>query len=380
MTTPQLRAEGHLFPQLGLATTAVLFHDLPSAPAPPTDPATWKRDLPEVVSHRLSGLALDCLRTHGLQMPTEIVEPLKNAVIRESIVTMTMEGLAAQTAQVFQSHGIPFVITKGPGIAAAYRDPSFRPFVDVDVLVTPDRFEDSLHALNTLGLRRSPLADPRPYFANLCREAVSVEDQIARSVDVHHHIPPWIWGSRLRLRELLASARHLAIANTDIPVPSEPHNLLIAALHVISDKNRPGQSLMVWRDVLELSRRCDESAVAMAATSARIDWLFRFILSQVPATWRPWHLVDALTESRPPLLDRMRLRFALPPGAGSWMLAPIFRLPIKNAAAYLAGYVFPTAAYLRKQQGSASYLRWWRAALKEASLRSEVASTTARRP
>src|SRR5919106_3961619 len=63
-----------LFPSLGPATSAALFHGLEGAPAPPTDPAIWARESPVIMAVRLSGLALATLDTAGVR-----VDPLTRA-------------------------------------------------------------------------------------------------------------------------------------------------------------------------------------------------------------------------------------------------------------------------------------------------------------
>ena len=60
-------------------------------------------------------------------------------------------------------------------------------------------------------------------------------------------------------------------------------------------------------------------------------------------------------------VDRLRLRGLLPPGIGSrHQVGLVFRLPIPNSVAFLAGYLGPSRSFLRERYGAPwAYGRWW---------------------
>jgi hypothetical protein len=58
----------------------------------------------------------------------------------------------ARTLEALRASGIPALALKGIVMAyTAYPDPSLRPMCDLDLLVPPDKREDALHVLRTLG-------------------------------------------------------------------------------------------------------------------------------------------------------------------------------------------------------------------------------------
>ncbi len=65
-------------------------------------------------------------------------------------------------------------------------------------------------------------------------------------------------------------------------VVSEIANFLLAALHVVSDHNSLGRTLMAWRDVVVLSERCDGQAVVEGAARVKVAGWFYWILSSRP--------------------------------------------------------------------------------------------------
>lgn len=362
---PGARARS-LFPKVGPVTAASLFHGIDGAPVAPGDPRAWDDELEVLLRHRLSGLALAHAERHGVRLSPDTRSSLHEAHLRNVARALTVESTAVKVLDVLEPRSIPYVVTKGPGVALTYPEPSLRPYGDIDVLVPPDRFQDAMRALASIGFEEYfGTGEPRAYFDGFCREGVNLIRPDGGSIDLHHRIPPWVWGERLAFPRLFARSRRIDVAGGRIRTLDPTHNVLVAALHVISDRrDQPGSKLITWRDVVSLARACDPERVVAEARRVELDWYLAFILRQVPRSVRPEHLVDRLGRPHPSSGDAFRLRRLLPPALGSrHQIAQVFRLPAPNAMAFLGGYIVPSRDFLRKRYGrDGGYVRWWREA------------------
>ncbi len=162
-----------------------------------------------------------------------------------------------------------------------------------------------------------------------------------------------------------------------LPLLGPAYNLLITALHVISDHNRPGQTLMSWRDLVTLANVAEtETVIALAKEHHLVGWL-RWIIGELPDDVRPMELLDRLCQEPGHLSRRVRLRLLLPPAIGSrHMVGHAFRLPAPNAFLFLAGMSLPSRQFLKLHfpGQTARYIRWWQHSL--ANLKSSEAATS----
>jgi hypothetical protein len=180
----------------------------------------------------------------------------------------------------------------------------------------------------------------------------------------------------MRFESLLERSRVLPLGDGTVRIAHPLHNFLIACLHMISDKGRPGREPMIWRDVAVLGRACPPEEVTREARRVGIDWCARLILEELPPYARPAELLRHLGGARPGPLDAFRLRHLLPPSIGSkHQVAMVFRLPVLNGLAFMGGYLVPSPRFIRARYGRAlAYGSWWRDAfgrLKDASSSSE---------
>jgi glycosyltransferase involved in cell wall biosynthesis len=355
-----------LFPTIGPVTAGVLFHGIEGAPRLPHDAAAWDEELPLLLGHRLTGLASAAASSEGVLLPEDVRAQLHASHLRTTARALAVESTAIDVLRTLEGRRIPYVVTKGPGIARAYPDPALRPYGDLDVLVAPERFNDALDAIVRTGFTAYfEGGEPRSYFDRHCREGVNLIREDGGSIDLHHVIPPWVWGERLPFGRLLDRSNEIEIAGGKARVLAPEHNLLVACLHVVSDRGvRPGYKLMTWRDVVTLSEVCDPAVVVFEARRAHLDWYVSSILRELPPSVQPTSLLGKLGPGSPSRGDAFRLHRLLPPAVGSkHQIAQAFRLPLPNACAFLAGYAFPSRRFLRKRYvDGGGYVRWWREA------------------
>lgn len=353
-----------LLPPLGRATFRALFHGVEGGPEG-SEASEWARDAHEIVHHRLAGLALAAAQVDGVQLDPTTESHLQQQRDTDIVRSLAAEVAAPAAIQALRDAGIPSVITKGPGIARAYPLPSLRPFRDIDILVPSARFDAAKRVLRQLGFQGlAEREGPRSYFHLRCREAVNLFRQDGTAIDLHHHIPPWIWGRRLSFSPIHERSEELSLAGGTVPVARSVHNLIIASLHLISDGGRPGQTPLIWRDLVEMAAVCDPQEAERESRSVKLNWCLALVLRALPEFARPTQLLERLGDERPGAADAFRLRHLLPPAIGSrHLVGQAFCLPVPNAAAFMAGYLVPSRGFLRRRYGSPwAYGRWWREA------------------
>jgi hypothetical protein len=333
------------------------------APAVPREAEAWVQDVNAIAEHGLAPLALKAAAAAGVQLPESVEDRLQLRQRADTLVTLSVDAFGPGVVADLERAGMASVVTKGPGVAQAYPSRGDRSYVDLDVVVAPRDFVPALSLLRAAGFEQSVRMQARDYFDKHCFEAVNLVRPDGAAIDLHHHIAPWVWGRRLDFAELRRRSVRLSSRRSDVRLAHRTHNLLVCALHVVSDKKQPGQSLRVWRDVATLARQCDPGDVAAEAGRCRLDWWLGFILRELPPFARPTRLLDMLPGSQPTPLDRLRLRFLLPPALGArHHLGQAFRVPAPNAVAFLMGEVFPSRDSIHRKLGEGSgYRDWWRA-------------------
>jgi hypothetical protein len=360
---PRRRGPVHvpLLPPLGRATAQALFHGIDGAPSGAA-PGDWAQDLHVIVHHRLAGLALAAAAADGTKLDQRTEDLLTQARDTDIVRSMAAEVAAPAAIARLREAGVGPVVTKGPGIADTYPQPALRPFRDIDILVPHKGFLRARRALEGLGFHSLPDRErPRAYFDLRCREAVNLFREDGTSIDLHHHIPPWIWGRRLSFQDIRARAQPFHLPAGVVPVADRLHNLLIACLHLISDGGRPGQTLLIWRDMVSLAHATDPRSGAEEARRVGLDWCLAFLLRALPEFARPREVLWHLGGARPDRADAFRLHHLLPPAIGSrHVVGQAFRLPFPNAMSFLAGYLWPSRGFLQRRYGSPNaYRRWW---------------------
>jgi hypothetical protein len=358
-TLPTLR-----LPAMGPLTRATLFHDFsPVEPAP--QGIDWSLEIPVIISHRLASVAQRMIGDLGLSAPAAITTQLQNAVFAWVQASCTASKNATEDLVALDEEGIDFVVTKGPGIAHCARRLSERPFTDIDIFVATECFG---RALAVLGKRGYAEEDrnllPWQGLNRYCREAVNLRSPTGGSIDVHHRIPPWYWGSDIEFGDVRSRAKSIVVPGGGVLLCASPaDNLLISALHIVSDKNSPGSNLMAWRDVLLLAHACHPSDVVARARDARLCGWIDWIIAALPREVRPNPLAEALAGEDHRIPGQHRLSMLIPPGIGSRHVAgQVFRLPPANAVLYLAGMAWPSSEFLRIKIGDTKNRRsaWWR--------------------
>nr|WP_231126520.1 nucleotidyltransferase family protein [Motilibacter aurantiacus] len=361
-----------LYPALGPWTSAALWHGI-TKPELPTAPL--EQDLGQIRAQRLTPLLLRLCDERGWPLTEEQRGALEVEAFMWETLSTSARSAGRAVLGMLEAAGIPAAVTKGPGIAAHYEPPLLRPYTDVDLLVRPRDFDRSMRLLAREGYRPAEASrQPWPYFDRWCREGVNLTGPAGERVDVHHHVPPWHWSRRLDAASLLGRAQ--APRSQGMPLVPAEDNLLVAALHLVTDRNRAGRSLLIWRDVVQLGSSVDPGSAVARAREVRLDGWLRHVLLALPEEVRPTALLQRLEDGPlSPLPAAGRLAVLLSPvpahlGARS---SQALRLPVPAAAWCLAGALLPSRSFLHaKDPAAGAYPVLWarRAARSWRSVRS----------
>jgi hypothetical protein len=355
---------GGLFADAGPVARAVVLHDFLSEGDVAPGPELWPAECRILGEQRLAATARRFATDRKIELPDEVSSFLLDAEFAWAAVTIDSVESSASALTVLRDKGIEFAITKGPGIARFQRRFQERPYSDLDVIVSPGDFRGASEALRSIGFAEEQKnRQPWPMFNRYCREAINLRTEAGGSLDLHHRIPPWYWGTGLDTGRLLAEAGTQTVLGVDLPCVSPRHNLLISALHIFSDRNRPGQSLLVWRDLLTLVSVCPADEVVAEALEVGLAGWLGWMLRCLPEQRHCAVLLDALDRADTQVKGRRRLGLLMPPSVGSrHLIGQALRLPLANGALYLAGMVVPSPSFLgeRFPDERHRYRHWWR--------------------
>jgi hypothetical protein len=350
------------YPYIGPWTSCALWYGLANLPVPTTDLGA---ELDVIIEQRLAPLLLKYIAGNKLDVGEFIHARLRRNDFVWSTWTHALVSRADEALATLTSAGIDFVISKGPGIATHYESGA-RPFADLDVLVRPRDFRTAQRLLSEVGyVEDQATVQPWRSFDRWCREGLNLKSAPGGSIDLHHHVPPWFWGRELPIVKLLRQRTSVTFRGFELSCLTAEANLLVAAMHVVSDHNEPGRTLLIWRDVAQLADRCDPVTVQKMARSAALEGWLRAVLVALPENVRPDRLLrqlapDAVVTRGP---RRLKLLLAVSGRYGVRFTQPL-RLPIPLALLFEGGMAVPSRSFLRTRYPGVrwAYLRWWQEA------------------
>jgi hypothetical protein len=357
-----------LFPLVDRQLLGILFYGQGDIPAPDSD---------EILGigaallkyHRLSALALRLIEELAIAVPKEFEEQLRNDCFEAMESSVAAVLLNSSALHELHARGIEFVVTKGPGIAHYYQHRSDRPYGDLDLVVRPDCFKPVVELLSQLGGYKEEERNVMPYktFNLQCREALNLVGRRGGHLDIHHHIPPWRWAEGMTFEELYRGGEKVKVFGEEVVVAGSVHNMLIACLHVFSDRGRPRTNLIAWRDIVELSRVCPAGAVVDAAERVGLVGWLKWALTSLPREVRPLPILDLLRDRPAEVRSPTRLRMLMSERLTNHMASHALRLPAINGGLYLIGMLLPSRAFLAgkyPERPMGLYRRWWQDSLR----------------
>jgi hypothetical protein len=291
------------------------------------------------------------------------------ALFREAAVDVQKRALAADFAthpllSSLSERDIPWVIIKGPAVGRFHPPGWPRPYNDLDILLSSHDFAAAVEMARRLGFAYPDEArPPREWVDRYCREGVNLHG--SANLDIHHHVPPWVFGSRLPPDEVIGAADEASLEGMTVRLASRSHGMVVAALHVLNDLWKGRLALTSWRDLVVLLHATTPAEAAATFAGAGLDWLLGLVTAALERGV-PEASIEAIGAVQPPPWVARRLKILGWEGTSfvsRHRSAWLGRLPVTNAMAYLAATAVPQHDYIRSRHGS--YPRYWMRAWQE---------------
>lgn len=335
------------FPPVPAAVRALLFEGFVALPQ--LSALDWSGAAKEIQELGLEGTALRVLSGSDCAAEPDLLRSLRATQFDRLAFSRVQSAIAAELLQDLESKGIMAAVIKGPSVARRYQFPAERPYSDVDILVPPEKFNAAMrHLLEAGYAEKSTTEMPRRVLVRFGREATNLHAPEGGSLDLHHHVSPWLWGRGLSFDALLGGCSRSADGWLEV---SPVHNLLIVALHLVSDRGVPLKNLRCLRDAAMLLQHCEPDAVLPEARRAGLGgwlhWVLALLPEEVPGRNS---LMTALSCDTIPAVWRLRMMLS-PPVVRRAGLEQLLRLPLWAWPLFVASYVLPDERYRGERLG-----------------------------
>jgi len=325
----------------------------------------WLRLLADLDGQRLTGLAVAGAESGWLGLTEEQGEQLLERHRMAMMQALALERWLVRVSTSFQAAAIESVVLKGPALAhTVYPNPSWRPFIDLDLLVRGRDWRRACEVLAGLGFRRD-LPEPRRGFDERFGKAAAHTGPDGLSLDLHRTLVVGPFGLWMDPEELFERTSTFHLAGRVLRRLDDTALMAHACMH----------ATLGWWPPLLLPVR----DVAQVARAGRVDWT---LLSDLAQRWRLGAVIrDAFdaasetlgaelpTESRDLFQHKTgrRERRALEAyttdrrARGGTALSTVRAIRgIRGKAAYVGSLLFPDRAFLAKRArngGRPSHLR-----------------------
>lgn len=334
-------------------------------PSTPLGTSDWKRLVEGSKEQRILGRLVGALRDGSLPGTAEQHAEARAAFRTSSVWVLTLEQQLLDVVAGLEEKDIPVRVLKGPAIARTLYvgDEALRSFVDIDLLVPGDRFEEAGGVVAARGGRRRHL-EPRRGFDSRFSKAVTYAMPSGFGVDLHRTLAAGPYGFTVDWRDLFAATTPFRLAGRTLQGLDHHDAFLHACLHAMLGDRPP--RLVPLRDVAQFLVGADldldlvlrraaswkvEAVLALAVLTAQRQLvrgrglpLGSWARSYRPRRWESYVLDTYVSERR----DYPRqLLVALP-----------FVPGIRSKLAYLSALALPESSYVESREGT--YGRRWR--------------------
>jgi hypothetical protein len=353
---------------VGRSVRAVAGFGLDCEPHNPVevDEDTWPEFKSRLVAERLTGLALAAAEDGKLMISDTHFIELTDAHREVMLWALDLERTLLELADAFDDAGIEFILLKGPAMAhSSYPDPSWRPFMDIDLLVRTRDWRRACALLDELGLHRR-LVEPRPGFDERFGKAACHINDKKQEIDLHRTLVLGPFGLWMDPDELFERTSRFSLGGRDLNQLDDTASLMHACLHASLGMRR---SLLVsFRDVAQAA---ESPGVVWEVI---LDWADRWRLrpvlrdafartAQKLGTRNPPQLSPVIGEE--PTRSERRLLSAYTSDSrnrGGTALTTLQALPsARSKAAYVRTLCFPSSDFLKARTGGGrfAHVRRW---------------------
>ncbi|MGH2677545.1 MAG: nucleotidyltransferase family protein [Actinomycetota bacterium] len=323
------------------------------------------RFLDAVSGQQLTGFAVSATEAGGIRLPRQQVDALLERHREQMILALRLERALLVVSEGFQAADIDLVVLKGPALArAAYPEPSWRPFADLDLLVQTRDWVLAGQILDRCGFTRA-LPEPRRGFDQRFGKAAVFMDSSGLEVDLHRTLVLGPYGLWMDPDELFRRTAAFQVGGVNLRRLDDTALLIHACVHASLGWSPPfllplrdvaqvvGSRLVDWLAFEELMERWRLRAVARHA--------FRSVgaILDIPLPAR----AEAFAQRELSRRDRRVLEsYGTDRRARGGTAVSSLRAirGIRGKAAYIRALLFPSRDFLdRRAVGRGSYWRRW---------------------
>ena len=251
-------------------------HDVPDADA-------FEREATLLTQEGLAPIALTLAGSDG-GLDAETFAVLRQVTLESQILAMAASHAARGALLRFEQSKIPVVVIKGPAVERFHPAGWPRSFSDIDLLVAPQDFFPVVHECVEAGFVDAVSRPPWPWFDLRCKEGVNICGPEGGNLDIHHHVPPWVFGAKLGIEEILATATWGNVGGAPVRFVDAPNSLVIASLHVLNDLWKGRLGLSSWRDIVALLRLVGMEQAEETFDSLGLAWLLSLVTGELNAS------------------------------------------------------------------------------------------------
>jgi hypothetical protein len=255
---------------------------------------------------------------------------------------LAQEAALAKIVPRLRALDIRPLLIKGPVTARLlYDDPDERVSVDIDLLVSPDRFEDAAAVLRDLGFRNR-YAEARPSEQTEHAEEWTLAGPLPVAVDLHRSL--FLVGDPARAYAVLSRNTDVITCGAVlIDAPDDANCALIMALHAAQHLGQPSKPQDDLRRAIDRLPATTWTVAAERANELEVSQAFALGLRTVPEGEA---LAATMALNELPAATGTRLRIA-----GAFRDAPRLAHSLRKRdfsalAAALRDAVFPSRAFM----------------------------------
>lgn len=199
---------------------------------------------------RLEGVAVSGLANGEIEADDAFAASVVNQHDETMAQTLAIEVASISVSELLDNAGVVHRLLKGPAIAhSVARNPSERPFRDVDVLVPGSRIDTAIAALTQAGAIRLQPQLRRDFDARFAKSVtMSLHDV---EIDLHRTLCAGPFGVWMHPDDLFLLVANLELGGTNLPTLDPTDHLVHACYHAALGSATP--ALLSLRDIALLA-------------------------------------------------------------------------------------------------------------------------------
>jgi len=278
----------------------------------PSD-AAWRGLLRSIGEQQLSGLAIAAAMAGTFIVSSEQHVQLVSCHRDAMAWALELERTLLVVRALLDEAGVSFLVLKGPALAhGPYPDPSWRPFRDLDLLVSGRDWRRAANVLEAAGFHRGR-PEPRTGFDERFGKAAVFASASGVLIDLHHRLVLGPFGLWLNAEELFDSAVGFTLGDASLRKLDDTSQFIHTCIH----------AALGWKPPLLLSIR-DVAQVAGSGT-VDADELFRRAVR-----WRVSEVIKYAVDATSKTLEVSR-----PACVEPVLAAPTDRRAVRAVASYV---------------------------------------------